>query len=178
MMDQRAKFAPCGLRTEFICDAQIDTSARTRVLKVEVQLVYISPESIIGETCYRRMLMSEKYVKYLVVLAVDEAHCVRSWGDHFREAFSHIGDLRSLVPSSVNVIALTATATADTFEVVKQRLSMDKPFVIASPPSKDNIIYKVHSKVDADKLTSSLSSQLLHARASFPKTIIYVRTYI
>ena len=46
-------------------------------------LSIISSESIIGKTCYKRMLMSEMYVKCLVALAVEEARCVRNWDDHF-----------------------------------------------------------------------------------------------
>ena len=44
----------------------------------------------------------------LVAVVVDEAHCVKTWGDEFRTAFAHIGELRSLIPSRVNILALTA----------------------------------------------------------------------
>jgi bloom syndrome protein len=44
-------------------------------------------------------------------------------GDDFRMAYAHIGDLRSILPSSVNIMALTATATEITFKAVCERLS-------------------------------------------------------
>ena len=47
----------------------------------------------------------------LMGLVVDEAHCVKTWGDDFRTAFSKIGTLRSLIPQHVKVMALTATCT-------------------------------------------------------------------
>ena len=31
-------------------------------------------------------------------------------GDQFRIAFTHLGEIRSIIPSTVNVLALTATA--------------------------------------------------------------------
>lgn len=70
------------------------------------------------------MLLSDAYKKQLVALVVDEAHCVKTWGDKFRTSFSKIGELRSLLPVGVNVMALTATATMQTYCVACERLSM------------------------------------------------------
>jgi len=45
-------------------------------------------------------------------------------GDDFRKAFSEIGSLRSIIPRSVNILALTAIATKETLDVVTERLSL------------------------------------------------------
>ena len=123
------------------------------------------------------MLMSAVYTEKLVAVVVDEAHCVKTWGDQFRTTFARIGDLRSLIPSTVNIMALTATATSETLCVVRCRLSMDKPTLIALPPCRDNIKYQVHSKIDVDDFTTSLCKEFASKRTSFPKTVIYVRLY-
>lgn len=107
MMDQRSKFTP-----EFVVEAQTDHATERSVLRGEVQLVFITPER----------LLSTKYKENLVPLVVDEAHCVKTWGDEFRRAFSKIGDLRSILPASINVMALTATPTVETFDIVSQLL--------------------------------------------------------
>ena len=60
------------------------------------------------------MLMSVAYTEKLVAVVVDEAHCVRTWGDQFKTALAQIGDLRSLITTTVNIMALTATATSET----------------------------------------------------------------
>ena len=65
---------------------------------------------------------------------IDEAHCIKLWGDQFRKAFSMIGNLRSLVPCSVNVMALTATATTETYHCALKCLSMNDPVLIALSP--------------------------------------------
>lgn len=44
-------------------------------------------------------------------------------------------------------------------------------------PNRDNIVYQVHSQVDIETFTSLLSSELSSKRTSFPKSVIYVRTY-
>ena len=142
MMDQQHKFSPMGLHTEYVCDGQ-DGNVKELVLKGEIQLVFISPESLILNKTYRQMLLSDIYQQRLVGLVVDEAHCVKTWGDDFRTAFSEIGNLRSIVPNSVNILALTATATRETYYTVSERLSMDNPALVSMPPNRDNICYNV-----------------------------------
>ena len=63
------------------------------MLKGEVQLVYISPEKIIDNYKYRDMLLTPAYMAKLAAVTVDEAHCVKTWGDKFRRAFSKLGEL-------------------------------------------------------------------------------------
>lgn len=176
MMDQQHKFSPVGLCTEYVCDSQ-DHAVKARVTKGEVQLVFISPESLISNKTYRRMLLSDTYQQHLVALVIDEAHCVKTWGDEFRTAFSEIGNLRSIIPNTVNVLALTATATTETYYTVSERLSMDNPVLVSMPPNRDNICYNVLPKIDISTLTDFLSGKLKEQRITFPKTVLYVRTY-
>ena len=123
------------------------------------------------------MFLLPQYKEKLAAIAVDEAHCVKTWGDEFRTVFSEVGELRSLIPSGVRMVALTATATDETLDIVCGRLSMDNPVVVALPPYRDNITYQLHPKVDLDKFTTMLCSELNTKCQEFPKTIVYVRTY-
>ena len=45
MMDQHAKYHPRGLYAEFIGEAGTDPATKDKVLKGEVQLVFITPEA-------------------------------------------------------------------------------------------------------------------------------------
>jgi bloom syndrome protein len=78
-MDQREKFSPKGITTNFVGEDQIDQTAIHNVLNGEIQLVYISPESLVCISEYRNMLLSPAYQERLVALVVDEAHCVKMW---------------------------------------------------------------------------------------------------
>ena len=93
---------------------------------------------------YRNMLLSPPYQERLVALVVDEAHCVKTWGDEFRTVYSEIGNLRNLIPNSVHILALTATATTETFHVVSKRLSIDHPYLVALATTKSRQ-YFVHN---------------------------------
>ena len=79
MMDQSNKFVLKGMTAEFIGETQDDHDAVKRVLNGNVQLVFISPESLINNQLYRNMLLSSRYKQRMVALAVDEAHCVKTW---------------------------------------------------------------------------------------------------
>ena len=78
MMDQRSKFAQMGISTEFVAEHS-DPDSMKGVLNGQVQLVYISPESIIANAKYRSMLLSPIYKKNPMAIVVDEAHCIKTW---------------------------------------------------------------------------------------------------
>ena len=115
----------------------------------------------------------------MVALAIGEAHCVKSWGDQFRKAFARIGDLCSLIFKNVNVLALTATATTQSLSLVIERLSMHNVSVVAVPPSRDNIMYKVMSKANSNinTFTDEIVEEISSTGLNYPKTIVYARTY-
>ena len=177
MIDQKAKFSPRSLRTEFIGEAQLDRDAVQQVLAGDVQLVFISPESIINNPTYRNMLLSAPYKEKLVALIVDEAHCVKTWGDEFRTAFASIGDLRSLLPANVAIMALTATASEETFEVVSKRLSMRHTAIVALPPGAPNITYSICPLQQLDEFTDTICNEIRSLRVLYPKTVIFCQKY-
>jgi bloom syndrome protein len=52
MMDQKEKFILKGVSTEFLGEDQLDNNAISQVLFGSIQLVYISPESIMCNAIY------------------------------------------------------------------------------------------------------------------------------
>ena len=60
----------------------------------------------------------------------------------FRETYSELHELRSLAPT-VNILALTPTATSSTRETITEVLLMKDSDVISESPSKTNIAYSV-----------------------------------
>ena len=79
MMEQKARFAAAGFDAVFVGEGQKDASVWRRVISGDVQLVYVSPENIICNARYRQMLQTPEYKENLVCIAVDEAHCVKTW---------------------------------------------------------------------------------------------------
>ena len=79
MMDQKEKLSKRGINVEFVGEAQDSDGAVAAVLSGHIQLVYISPENLLKNPCFRNMLLSDCYSKSLRALVVDEAHCVKLW---------------------------------------------------------------------------------------------------
>ncbi len=99
-------------------------------------------------------------------------------GDKFRREFSHLGEVRSIVPTSVRVMALTATATKTTRKFIINSLNMQLPDIIYIPPVKDNIVYNVLDKPkDISEYFEKIVDKLKVERANMPRIIIFCKTY-
>ncbi|HEX2617635.1 MAG TPA: RecQ family ATP-dependent DNA helicase, partial [Flavobacteriales bacterium] len=141
-----------------------------------LKLLYVSPEKLFSANFLE--LLDGYGVK---LFAVDEAHCISSWGHHFRPEYKLLGTLKERFPQ-VPVIALTATADravrADIAENLKLRgaryfiSSFDRPNLsLAVLPGQDraNAILRIvarhagacgiiycNSKAGAEKLAAKL----------------------
>ena len=78
MMDQKSKVMLRGIECDFIGDSQCDEDRFKKIMDGCIQLLLISPESLICNDKYRQMLLSPVYKKNLVAFVVDEAHCVKN----------------------------------------------------------------------------------------------------
>ena len=72
MMDQREKYAPKGISSEFVGGDQTDPIVIKKDIEGAVQLVFITPESIIENPLYRNMLLSQPNIDRLGALVVDD----------------------------------------------------------------------------------------------------------
>lgn len=98
-------------------------------------------------------------------------------GDKFRTVFAQIGELRCLIPSNINVMALTATSTIETFQVVSERLALHNPVTVAVSPNRGNIKLLVEPSKSLKEFAKALVQELKEKKIMFPKTVIFVRSY-
>ncbi len=105
-----------------------------------VQFLYVSPERIANETFRQRL-------SYLPIglIAVDEAHCISQWGYDFRPSYLKIAELRDYFPT-VNIIAVTASATKEVVEDIQQKLNFKNPGVFRQSFERENIRYIVQQE--------------------------------
>ncbi len=82
----------------------------------ELKLFYVAPESLYQfDAVFQNIPIS--------LFAIDEAHCISSWGHDFRPAYTQLGTLKERFPN-VPIMALTATADKTTQDDIVAQLSI------------------------------------------------------
>ncbi|TLX70661.1 DNA helicase RecQ [Labilibacter sediminis] len=104
-----------------------------KVLDSKVKLLYVSPEKMNSENFYYTLLQVN-----ISLIAIDEAHCISSWGHDFRPDYKRLGYLKKQF-KNVPMMALTATADPLTQEDILLQLGLNKPQVFKDSFSRPNI---------------------------------------
>ena len=92
-------------------------------------------------------------------------------GDCFRCEFSRLGELRSVIPENVNVMALTATAIVSTRREI---LDMQKPVIVSIPPIKDNFFFCATPRGSISLSLSPISDKLIRQRTAMGRIIMFL----
>ncbi|QKG54699.1 DNA helicase RecQ [Hymenobacter sp. BRD67] len=136
MKDQVEALKANGIVAAFI-NSSVGQSEANDIARAAVsghlKLLYVSPEK----------LLSDGFMQFLTrvnisIFAIDEAHCISSWGHDFRPEYTQLGTLRRHFPSTP-IIALTATADRLTKRDIITQLSMHEPRVFLSSFDRPNI---------------------------------------
>ena len=98
-------------------------------------------------------------------------------GDTFRTQLSRVGEVRSLMPGGVNVMALTATATKSVRQAVCRILGMKNPHIVALSPCKKNIMYAARNFSTVEESFHPFVTRLRAERTTFPRMIVYARSF-
>ena len=98
-------------------------------------------------------------------------------GNTFRSVLLSIGELRSLLPPTVHMLALTATATANIRKKVINILGIHQPLLTYISPNRPNIHYVVKPFESIPSTFASLLETLQTELCVLPRVIIYCRKY-
>ncbi|MDE5565754.1 MAG: ATP-dependent DNA helicase, partial [Anaeroplasmataceae bacterium] len=130
-----------------------------------LKLLYVSPERLLN------LFFIDQIKKVNVsLIAVDEAHTIL-WAEGFRDAFAHIYKFINLFPKRPVLLALTATATNQTVEKIKDYLKLKNAFLISYGMDRPNIYYRVVKVKDKIKFIVDFI-----LKNSFQKGVIYCLT--
>ena len=64
-----------GIKASFIGGGQEQANLQ-KIFKGEMNIVYSSPEAVLGNDQWREMVSSPIYQRNAIAVAVDEAHCI------------------------------------------------------------------------------------------------------
>lgn len=116
MKDQVDALHANGVPAAFYNSSQ-STDTQNKVLQnlhnQKIKLLYVAPESL-------NFLLPHLNENNVSLFAIDEAHCISSWGHDFRPAYTQLGKLKTQFPN-IPVAAFTATADVATQDdIIKQ----------------------------------------------------------
>ncbi len=143
MKDQVDGLRADGVTAAFVNSHQTpleQTGIQASVKRGEVKLLYCAPERLASEG-FRGFLKSIP----LSLIAIDEAHCISTWGHEFRPEYRSLVQLRTMFPR-VPCIALTATATPKVREDIRAQLHLEDAPLFLSSFNRENLIYHVYPK--------------------------------
>ena len=143
MQDQVDALEAAGVRAAFLNSTQ-DLAQRRAVeaayVAGELDLLYLAPERLSVPSTLELLDRGT-----IALFAIDEAHCVSSWGHDFRPDYLTLAVLGERWPG-VPRIALTATATVETRADIAARLGLEAARMFVSSFDRPNIEYRIVAK--------------------------------
>jgi ATP-dependent DNA helicase RecQ len=161
------------LRGKGIPAARLDSSLDgAEVLQVHadleagrLKLLYLSPEGFASERM-RQTLARHR----IVVVAIDESHCISEWGDNFRPEYLKLARVADQL-KAVCVLALTATATPNVAKDIARAFRIAPEHIITTGFHRPNL--ELHAIPCRPKERLGLLRQQLESRPPGP-AIVYV----
>ena len=144
MHDQVLRLREKGVNTCFV-NSMLTKAVRETVIgnisriDSEYKVLFMSPEVVLKNTTQEllKRLNSEKRLNFF---AIDEAHCIDTWGSDLRPEYEELGILKSF---GVPVIAVTATATDVTVMKITSTLCLKEPKIVKVLFYRDNLVFEV-----------------------------------
>ena len=123
MKDQVDALQRKGVRATFINSSLSRRDRESRYQQIsdgQHDLLYVTPER------FRKAdFLNVLGKRQIVLLAVDEAHCISEWGHDFRPDYTRVGEIRKDL-GAPTTIALTATATPDVQTDIVRQLNLNQ----------------------------------------------------
>jgi ATP-dependent DNA helicase RecQ len=132
----------------------------------EIEFLFLAPEQLANEAVHAAVMALRPSL-----VAVDEAHCVSSWGHDFRPDYLRLGDL--LAGLDARIIAMTATASPPVRADILDRLHLHDPVVVVGGAARENIDLSVQRCLDERDQEQKVVAA---AAASGGSGIVYVGT--
>ncbi|WP_454728421.1 RecQ family ATP-dependent DNA helicase [Cellulosimicrobium protaetiae] len=136
----------------------------------ELEFLFLSPEQLAND----EVLDAVRAARPSLV-AVDEAHCVSTWGHDFRPEYLRVGERLDTLDPRPPVLALTATASPPVREDVAERLHLRDAAVIVRGFARPGIALEVVRAVEAADKDRAVVERV-RAEAEHGVGIVYVAT--
>lgn len=146
MKDQVGSLNQAGIHAAFL-NSSLTVNQYYKALGFAKQgrypIIYVAPERLVTDEFLDFALHSN-----IVMVAVDEAHCVSQWGQDFRPSYLKIVEFIKRLPKRPIVSAFTATATKEVRDDIIDILELQSPMVITTGFDRSNLYFGVMTVKD------------------------------
>ncbi len=145
MQDQVAQLRELGVAAELLNSTLIhaeQTAVLGRARAGETKLLYMAPETLL-----KPAVLQSLEVGGVACLAIDEAHCISSWGHDFRPEYRRLADVRRRFGDAV-CVALTATATPRVQQDIQNSLGLAEAACLIGSFDRPNLMLRAQPRVD------------------------------
>ncbi|XP_047082782.1 ATP-dependent DNA helicase Q-like 3 isoform X2 [Lolium rigidum] len=163
MENQVTSLKSKGIPAEFLSSTQT-TQNKNKIHEdldsgnPSIKLLYVTPE-LVATYGFKEKLTKLYNRGLLGLVAIDEAHCISSWGHDFRPSYRKISSLRKQFPD-IPILALTATAVPKVQNDVISSLCLQNPVILKASFNRPNIFYEVRYKDLLDNVYADISNLL------------------
>jgi ATP-dependent DNA helicase RecQ len=169
--DQMDRLEARGEQTRAVRLSSAETAAQRAQALADVadgaEFLFLAPEQLANVDVLEHVAALKP-----TLVAVDEAHCVSTWGHDFRPDYLRLGELIEQL-GAPRIVALTATAAPPVRDDIVSRLRLKRPLTIVKGLARDNIALSVERSVTGEDQERSVRERVLSTAGP---GIVYVGT--
>ncbi|MCD7918381.1 MAG: DNA helicase RecQ [Clostridiales bacterium] len=160
MKDQVSALVQNGIPAAYL-NSSLSAGQQAEVLHRAGQgayrLIYVAPERLLTE----RFLAFARETP-IVLVTVDEAHCISQWGQDFRPSYLDIQTFIEGLPTRPVIGAFTATATKQVQQDIIRLLRLRQPCLVKTGFNRENLFFGVQAVKKSEKEDAMLGFLARH----------------
>lgn len=142
MSDQEEHMKKLGIPVTCLnSNNKFKKSEMNDILSGNNKIIYVSPEFL---TSCEDFIINLTSMGNLALIAIDESHCISTWGHDFRPSYTQLKILKDW--SDVPILAVTATATKKVRADVCNILKLNNPYIVIGKFDRPNLYISVSQK--------------------------------
>jgi len=122
--------------------SKIKQDEKSEIMNGTNKLIFMTPEYFVKSETFIKNLEDE-----ILMVCIDEAHAVSTWGLDFRPSYTKLGVIREWIPS-IPILTLTATASTKVCEDINKILNLSDPKLVIGNFDRPNLLIKVEQRHD------------------------------
>lgn len=148
MADQVINLKSKYIKAEYISSGMEEymiDNIYNKLKRNDIKILYIAAERLLN----KKFLNTIKSIKISLIVC-DEAHTLL-WSDDFRQKIKELKSFILGLDYRPKLLALTATATNNTIDKIKDLMTLNNPIIISTNPDRENIYYRIIKTNNKDR---------------------------